>query len=84
MFLHARIILLLFQTVVYMPNNLTDFGLLMEAMTRARKRLIFVITKGSPFWPLMKHAEGHATVGCDLKNCFFRGSVLFDKQQVIS
>ncbi len=42
-----------------MPNSLKDHGLLIEAMTRARKTLICVTNPGSSFHGLLESAVNH-------------------------
>ncbi len=56
-----------FQIIVHMPNALKDLGLLIEAMTRARKTIICVTNPGSNFHELLKSAVNHN----DARNCVF-------------
>ncbi len=48
-----------------MPNSLKDHGLLLEAVTRARKTVILVASDESAFSPTFSSAEQHY----ELKKC---------------
>ncbi len=52
-----------------MPNALKDHGLLIEALTRARKTVVCVTNPGSCFHELFQNAVNHK----DAQNCDFAG-----------
>ncbi len=52
-----------------MPNTMKDDGLLLEALTRARKTVICVTNPGSRFRDIFNSAvEHHTKDSCDLDN----------------
>ncbi len=73
-----------------MPNALKDHGLLLEALTRARKTVILVTFAKSEFNPLFESASNHdkkpsckADAGLDTKDCqFLESEVLLEKNKV--